>query len=91
MELEGLAQASQAATIQPALARLRKALDPLDFSLLQPQGLWATMTGKSRNAGAGFASRVEQIDELARAFPGEVATVQQQQQAPAAGAERALV
>ncbi|HYD78080.1 hypothetical protein [Ramlibacter sp.] len=91
VELEGHGRESQAATIQPALARLRKALDPLDFSLLQPQGLWASMTGKSRNAGAGFASRVEQIDELARAFAGEVQSVLQQQQAPAGAAERALV
>lgn len=91
VELEAHARSSRAATIQPALERLRQALEPLDFSLLQPQGLWATMTGKSRNAGAGFAGRVEQIDEVAKAFAREVASVQQEQQAPAGAAERVLV
>ncbi|WBY03483.1 hypothetical protein PE066_08100 [Ramlibacter tataouinensis] len=91
LELEGHARASQAASVQPVLQRLRQALDPLDFTVLQPQGLWAKVTGKSRDAGAGFAGRIEQIEGVAKGFAGEAAAVQQQQTAPAAAAERALV
>lgn len=91
LELERHARAAHEASVQPVLQRLRQALDPLDFSLLQPQSVWATITGKGRNAGAGFAARVEQIDEVARRFAAEAAAVQQQLQPHVAAAERALV
>ena len=91
LELEGHARGSQAATIKPVLKRLRQALDPLDFSLLQPSGLWAAFTGKNRDAGAEFAGRVEQIDVAAKAFTAEATAVLQLQQPHAMAAERALV
>lgn len=91
LELEGHARGSRAASIRPALKRLRQALDPLDFSLLQPRGLWAAVTGKSRDAGAEFAGCVERIDQTAKALATEAAAVLQQQQPHATAVERALV
>ena len=56
-DLPGQTGGSRVDGIQPVLERLAHALPSLDFSLLQSQGgLWASLTGKNRDAGAGFAS-----------------------------------
>ena len=91
-DLQEQAGASRGPDIQPVLERIAQALPSLDFSLLQSQGgLWASLTGKNRNAGAGFATQVEGIDALVKALPAELALVGRQQQPHAAASDRSLV
>lgn len=90
-DLRGQASASRAAALQPVLERLAGTLPALDFSLLQSQGLWATLTGRNRNAGSAFAAQVEQIDAALKAMPAELASVGRQQQPHAAASDRSLV
>lgn len=91
LELQGQASASRAAALQPVLERLEQDLPSLDFSLLQSQGLWAAITGKNKNAVAGFAAQVEQIDTALQALPAELAAVGRQQQPHAVASDRSLV
>jgi chromosome segregation ATPase len=91
VDLEAQARASHAATLQPSIERLAQALPQLDFSLLQSKGLWAAVTGKSKNAGAEFASQFEKIDPLAKALAPDAAAVQKEQQPHAAATDRTLV
>jgi predicted nucleic acid-binding Zn-ribbon protein len=91
-DLQEQAGASRGPDIQPVLERLAQALPSLDFSLLQSQGgLWASLTGKNKNAGAGFAAQVEEIDALVKALPAELASVGRKQQPHAAASDRSLV
>jgi chromosome segregation ATPase len=89
--LEAQARQSEEATFEPALRRLQGLLPALDFSLLQSRGLWASVTGKNRNAGAEFAAQVERIDEGIKAVAAAASTAQKEQQAPAQAIDRALV
>jgi chromosome segregation ATPase len=90
-DLQGQAGGPRVEAIQPVLERLAQALPSLDFSLLQSQGLWASLTGKSRNAGAGFAAQVEELDALVKALPVELASIGRLQQPHAAASDRSLV
>jgi predicted nucleic acid-binding Zn-ribbon protein len=91
LDLQGQASASRAAAIQPVLERVAQTLPSLDFSLLQSQGLWAAITGRNKNAGAGFAAQVETIDAELKALPAELASIGRQQQPHAAASDRSLV
>ncbi|WP_156385595.1 hypothetical protein [Ramlibacter sp. Leaf400] len=91
VDLQRQAVASRAAAFQPLLEGLAQVLPTLDFSLLQPKGLWAAVTGKSRNAGAGFAAQVEDIEAVIKALPAAVAAVQQAQQPHASACDRTMV
>jgi chromosome segregation ATPase len=91
LELQAGAAESQAATIQPALERLAQALPALDFSLLQPRGWWAGVTGKSRGAGAEFAAQFATMEEPAEDLATELKSVQNQQQPHSIASDRTLV
>jgi len=91
LELQGQASASRAAALQPLLERLEQDLPSLDFSLLQSQGLWAAITGRNKNAGAGFAAQVERIDTALQTLPAELAAVGRQQQPHTVACDRSLV
>jgi chromosome segregation ATPase len=90
-DLQGQAVGSRVEGVQPVLERLAQALPSLDFSLLQSQGLWASLTGKNKNAGAGFAGQVEELDALVKALPAELASVGALQQPQAAASDRSLL
>ena len=85
-DLQEQVGASRGPDIQPVLERIAQALPSLDFSLLQSQGLWASLTGKHKNAGAGFAAQVEEIDALVKALPAGLGSSPQ-----AAASDRALL
>ncbi|TFY98947.1 hypothetical protein [Ramlibacter humi] len=91
VDLDKQVAASAAATARPSLEKLAAALPPLDFSLLKSKGLWASMTGKNKNAGAEFAAQVERIDEAVKAAAAEAAAAQKEHLPHAAATERALV
>lgn len=90
-ELQAQAAGSRAAAVQPVLERVAQALPALDFSLLQPKGLWASFTGKQKNAGAEFAGQVESIATALQAVPAEVAAVHNEQRPHAVASDRTLV
>ncbi len=91
VQLQEQAGASQAATIQPALARFAGELPALDFGLLETRGFWAGVTGKSRHAGAEFAAQFDQLVQAAKTLAAALAAVQKEQQPHAAASDRALV
>jgi hypothetical protein len=88
-----LAQSSQRdfSPLASELAKLAQALPRLDFGLLQDSGWWARTTGKSRSAGAQFAARFEQIEQVAGGLTGQAQDLQKRQQEQSAAAELALV
>lgn len=90
-DLQVQAGGSQAATLQPALQELADAMPRLDFSLLQPRGFLAGLTGKNKDAGNAFAARFEQIDAIGKALVAAVPSVQKAQQSHAAAGDRTLV
>ena len=77
--------------ITAELARLAEALPQLDFSLLQSRGWWARTTGKTRTAGAEFASQFEQIEEVVKGLAEKTQAVQKKQQEQTATGDLALV
>ncbi len=90
-DLQVQAGASRGPDVQPVLERLAQALPSLDFSQLQSQGgLWASLTGKNKNAGAGFAAQVEELDALVKALPAELGSAGRPQP-QAAAADRSLL
>jgi predicted nucleic acid-binding Zn-ribbon protein len=91
VELEAQVVPLRDASLHPALEALAHALPSLDFSLLKDQGLWASLTGRNKNAGAGFVAQFEQIDEGAMALPTLAAAVQKAQRSHASTCDRALV
>ena len=72
------------------LSRLAETLPMLDFGLLQARGFMARLSGKSRTAGAEFASQYEQIDAALQALATQM-QAQSKQGEPAAGAGRPLL
>jgi hypothetical protein len=89
--LEAEARSSSAASVRPPLDLLAQALPGLDFAVLEPQGWWAGITGKSRSAAAVFQEAFERIDGIAQALASDVAETQKSQQPHAVSAERVLV
>ena len=90
-DLQAQAGGARFEGVQPVLERLAQALPALDFSLLQSQGLWASLTGKNKDAGAGFAAQAGETDGLVKALPAELAPVGRLQQPHAAASDRSLV
>ncbi|MBI2769602.1 MAG: hypothetical protein HYX47_08265 [Burkholderiales bacterium] len=85
------ATARDCALVSQQLALLEETLPKLDFSLLQTRGWWARTTGKSKSAGAEFASQFEQIDQATRALASQALALQKTQQAAAAATDRTLM
>ncbi|TFZ07354.1 hypothetical protein EZ313_12360 [Ramlibacter henchirensis] len=90
-QLQEQSTSSRAAAVEPVLDRLAQVLPSLDFDLLQPKGLWATVTGKNRTAGAEFAAQVEEIDSVIKTLPAELSALFRQEQPHAAAGDRTLV
>ncbi|HSI54621.1 MAG: hypothetical protein ACAH21_17955 [Ramlibacter sp.] len=89
-----LAEQGQVRDISPVMAELgglAEALPQLDFSLLQARGWWARTTGKTRSAGAEFASQFEQIEEVTKGLAGKTQALQKAQQDQTAAADLALL
>jgi predicted nucleic acid-binding Zn-ribbon protein len=90
-ELQAQARLRDFSALAGELAKLADKLPRLDFGLLQTRGWWARTTGKSRDAGAEFASQFEQIEALAKALAPQVQALQQKQQEQASATERTLM
>jgi predicted nucleic acid-binding Zn-ribbon protein len=81
-ELRGVAGACQ---------ELHDALDKLDFAQLEPKGLFARVTGKGKEATAGFVAQYDRATHAADDLADEVRALQRKQQSQGAALERALV
>jgi predicted nucleic acid-binding Zn-ribbon protein len=90
-ELQAQGQLRDFSPVAAELARLAEALPRLDFGLLQARGWWARTTGKSRTAGAEFASQFEQIEEVARSLAAQAQGLRKAQQEQSGAGERSLV
>jgi hypothetical protein len=79
-ELQAQALLRDDSALVTELGRVAGALAGLDFGLLQNRGWWARTTGKSRTAGAEFASQFRQIDQVAGGLAAQTAAMQKNQQ-----------
>lgn len=77
--------------ITAELARLGKSLPKLDFGLLQNQGLWARVTGKSKSAVAEFATQFGKLQEVASSVADQVQKLQKQHQEQVPATDLALL
>jgi hypothetical protein len=90
-ELQGQDRLGDISPAAAALAALAEALPRLDFGLLQSRGWWARTTGKSRSAGAEFATQFEKIEEVSRGLAAHVQALDTRQQAQVTVSELTLV
>lgn len=81
-ELHGVAGACQ---------ELHDALEKLDFAQLEPKGLIARVTGRGKEATAGFVAQYDRATHAADDLADEVRALQRKQQSQGTGLERALV
>lgn len=90
-QLEAQARERDQQPLQEALDALAKALERLDFELLQPKGWLARATGRGKEEAAGFATQVERIQRAGDDLRDEARGLQRRHAAQAAAAERSLV
>lgn len=90
-ELRSQAQQREFATVATDLSHVAEALPALDFGLLQPKGILARLSGKSRSDAAEFATQFEQVDESARAMGVQAKALQARQAAQVGGTDLALL
>ncbi|MFC5500481.1 hypothetical protein ACFPOE_23265 [Caenimonas terrae] len=79
------------AAVASRLEKLADDLPDLDFSLLEPRGLWARALGKSKGSGSEFAHRFEEVGGEAAEIAATAMSLGSEQKADAAPLERALV
>lgn len=90
-QIEGQLREPSVRGVAGACEALHDHLDKLDLSLLEPKGLLARVTGKGKEAAAGFASRYERTSHAAEDLADEVRGLQRKQQSLGAGAERSAL
>jgi hypothetical protein len=90
-ELQADSEQRDYSALASELLRLSQALPRLDFGLLQKQGLWARLSGKHRDAGAGFMAQFEEIDRATRTLVVQAQALRKSQQERVGAADRSLL
>lgn len=90
-QLQALLGEPQYAAAGQASAALARALDEVDFSLLQPKGWLARATGKGKEAATAFRAQGDACSRAADALAKELRGLQGRLQAQAQPMERTLV
>jgi hypothetical protein len=73
------------------LSQLAQELPKLDFGLLQQKGLLARLSGKSKSAGAEFASQYDRIDSAIETLADQSKSLQGKQGDQASGTDKTLL
>ena len=90
-QLEGqLGEAGGYTGVRKALDALAAQAGQLDFGLLQPRGLLARVTGKGKEAAAGFLAQYERLARAGEDLQDDMRALQRAQQAQGAVVERTL-
>jgi hypothetical protein len=91
VELQAQGRARDDSPLMSELARVAEALPQLDFGLLQGRGWWARTTGKSRTAGAQFATQFRQIESTAGGLAAETQALEKKKQEQATAVDLTLL
>jgi hypothetical protein len=89
-ELEAKARERSYASFSAALERLAAELPKLDFTLLQPKGLIARVTGKGKEEAAGFVTQYERIGRCIEDVHDEFKSLEKKSQAVGASLVKLL-
>ena len=90
-QIEGQLREPDVRGVAGASEALHEHLDKLDLSMLERKGLLARVTGKGREAAAGFASHHERTKHATEDLADEVRELQRKQQSLGASAERSAL
>jgi hypothetical protein len=90
-QLEGQVREPDVRGLAAACEALHAHLDKLDLSLLEPKGLLARVTGKGKEAAAGFAAHYDRTSHAAEDLADEARDLQRKHQSLGAVAERSVL
>jgi chromosome segregation ATPase len=90
-QLSALLHAGEVRTIVGGCQALHEALEQVDFSLVQPRGWLARMTGGRKEAAARFAAQQRRVVQAGDALANEVRTLQKEQEVQRTAVERTLL
>ncbi len=90
-QIEGQVREPDVRGVADACEALHENLDKLDLSLLEPKGLLARVTGKGKEAAAGFKAHYERTRHAAEDLADEARDLQRKQQSMGAVAERSVL
>jgi hypothetical protein len=90
-QLSALLHGGELRAIVGGCAALAEALAEVDFSLVQPRGWLARMTGGGKEAAARFGAQHAEVLQAGQSLATEVRTLQKEQPAHRTAVERTLV